>query len=768
MKKSSAPDPIKLNYYEVKLPKHPGKTFEDRLRMLRKLGSDAASTFPCKYKGLVKWFDSYDQLGLLSFCFYYFMMSTAGYDEEAVTGGLEFPPYYMELLQAFALTIPRSFADRPMSEEVAKFKKEFKEVGNLIKLRHYNFPESIKTADDLYRQQLRMDMMAHTIAVRNWSYEHKMKKITLDLARGVKDVFRAQHGFVAEELLNLFYRMTDEVERNINEHRRKTAEIMKPDNYGDVIDTFESLFPGVKSDKTQKEFLWKHVRKKLRNLQAFLLMHADRFLAKHLSFHFLTLEELSRGKLSYEQLKKIFAELSYSFGDLAEHNSEYFLLSNPVNERPFINIAGEGVFSALWTVLPHLSIGILEGFCSREEGLRHKYNEVRAKYLEDEVLHLFRESFPGAELFSGSKYLGDDGKEYENDLLVLIDSFAIVVESKSGQVSAPAKRGAPDRLFKTLQELIEEPSEQALRFIDYLKANPAALELSTKKGPKNRFDASRLKYFIPLGVTLSHLGMMGANLKQLIRAGVTDKTIEELAPSISITDLQIVFDLLPLTAQKIHYLQRRRELEANIQWAGDELDLLAWYFDQGFNLGPDEKKYGFFDVSLKSKELDNYIIGSAGGETVEKPKLAMTTWWHDILSHLEHKKVEFWLENSYIMLNIPIEGQEIFEEEIEKIRVRMENGTAEFVHNWSFMGSSEENRRFLIAGYLYSDEVAYERREILEDILFHKDNEEAKGMLVIGKNIDKDHYPYSILGCRLSAELFDNKFLSMTSLRAPG
>lgn len=48
---------------------------------------------------------------------------------------------------------------------------------------------------------------------------------------------------------------------------------------------------------------------------------------------------------------------------------------------------------------------------------------------------------------------------------------------------------------------------------------------------------------------------------------------------------------------------------------GDELDLLAWYLDDAFNLGKDQEKYGLFKMDLKSKELDNYIIGSAKTKT---------------------------------------------------------------------------------------------------------------------------------------------------------
>lgn len=47
------------------------------------------------------------------------------------------------------------------------------------------------------------------------------------------------------------------------------------------------------------------------------------------------------------------------------------------------------------------------------------------------------------------------------------------------------------------------------------------------------------------------------------------------------------------------------------------------------------------------------------------------------------------------------------------------------------------------------------------DILYDKTIEGAKGRLVIGMNIDKTQYPYSVLGSWLSSELFDNKYLKM-------
>lgn len=759
-KKSIAPNPIKMKNFEMEFGSL-GETFEERLHEIREIGKEAENDFQLKYKTIQDWYTKYDQLSILSFGFYYFIMSPSGYDEEAVTGSLEFPSYYQELLQAFALTIPRSYNYQPFSNEVEKFKKDLKEIGELNSLKYYNIPESVTMLDEMFHYQLRTDMMMHTTAVRNWSYDHKMKTVTLALAVEIKSMFKDIHGFDPESFLKVLYRMAEEVEIRLNIHRLKTVEIVRSKNHHDIFDVYESAFPVKKTSIKEREKLWIMMGKNLKNLTGMFLMHSDMFLPQLFMFDFSILERFSDGEISAEKFKEIMGEITLNFGDLSDHDPEHFLLGNPVHENPFINIDETQVFSTMWSIMTHLSIGILEKFCIKNESLREKYNKVRAQYLEEQLHKLFKTSFPMAEIYCGSMWKGEDGKIYENDLLIIIDSFAFVVEAKSGQVSAPAKRGAPDRLFKTLQELIEEPSEQALRFIEYLKDNPTDLSLVVKKGHPNKFNAGKIKYFIPLGVTLTHLGMMGCNLKQLIRAGVTKKTIEELAPSINLTDLESVFDLLPLAAQKIHYLQRRRELEANIDYVGDELDLLAWYLDEGFNLGTDLDKYSLFNVSLKSKELDNYIIGSANNEEVIKPELQMTKWWKDMLTRMEQKQFQSWLEMSYLLLNIPIAGQEYFERDIAELKVNMLKGSTEFPHNWILMGSQDEKRRFFIAGYCYHDIYFDARNDVINDILDDESTMNAKGMLVIGLNIDKEHYPYSILGCRLAVELFDNKYLKM-------
>ena len=64
---------------------------------------------------------------------------------------------------------------------------------------------------------------------------------------------------------------------------------------------------------------------------------------------------------------------------------------------------------------------------------------------------------------------------YETDLIAFIDSFALVVECKSGKVTPPALRGAAGRMRKHIQELLIDPNLQSLRLktrLEFLAFNP--------------------------------------------------------------------------------------------------------------------------------------------------------------------------------------------------------------------------------------------------------------------------------------------------------
>lgn len=753
------------NYHSLEFNVDESLSFEQRLAIVKEMGMKAKKDFDEKYPKINNWLNSdYDQTYILAYCLRYFLMGEKGYDEEAATGSLAFPPHYLEILQALSLSHSRKNSAKPLWVDVHMLKKDMKEIGKLTKMLMFDFP-NVRTKNELKAYLIRMDMMGYNIAVRNWAYYHQMQSVTYSMAALVENDFLRVYNASSVEFMKLLFVLCDKMAERLNIHIDKVRSALSKQNYIKIQEEYERVFKyAKKSNKIEKEHFWNSTGKDLRKLRMALLAHSDLELSNLLTFSIDEMVSYSDNQLSKESILFILNKLSFEFGELKDSKQEHIILDNPVHNRPFIKIGHERYFTSIWTIIPHLSISMLEYLVQEDDTLRDRYNDSRGDYLEDEVEALFRKSFPHASIYRGSMFHGSDGKVYENDLLVLIGSFALVVESKAGSVTKAAKRGAPGRLFETLKELIEEPSDQALRFIDYLKANKGEISLLTKKKKTNEFNTDKINYFIPLGVTFYHLGVAGTNLKLLVEGDITKKQINELAPSISLTDLQIVFDILTSDAQKIHYLQRRRELEYQADYIGDELDMLGFYLDAGFNIGGMESLNNYkFDLSLKSKSIDPYIVTASEGVTdIAKPSLKMTQWWKDVLDRIAERKVERWLEFSYVLLNLHIEDQKRLRGFVDDIVIKTKNRETTLKHNWGTLRTISQNRQFSIVGYPYEHKYIKERNDIFNLIIDKelKDNSSLKAVVIIGIDIDNGGYPYSVLSGYFSKSIFDDRFAS--------
>lgn len=278
----------------------------------------------------------------------------------------------------------------------------------------------------------------------------------------------------------------------------------------------------------------------------------------------------------------------------------------------------------------------------------------------------------------------------------------------------------------------------------------------TKSGKINIIDTRNINYYIPLGITFHHLGMIGSNIKKLIEARFINKKLEQLSPSMSFTDLEIIFELLPLESEKVHYLARRREFEAHMNYEGDELDLLGLYLDNGFNIGDTEyTKDSVVILTLKSKELDPYVVGTSEGRQLKKPELAMTEWWKDLLNTIAFKRMEGWMETSFVLLNTTKEDQEEFEKKYKKLIRLVLEGKMEKPHNWVLFLSGPKRRRYAIAGYPYTATDKKLRNNIMSQILEEESVKKSRGAVVMGVDMNHLNYPYTVLARRMSTNLFD-------------
>lgn len=730
---------------------------EKRLEIVREIGARAKEKFDLKFPQTLAWFREYDAIYLLSYCAFYLFSQPEGIDLEAF-GELEFFHHNLEILQAFALTQERAITPKPVVGDIRRLEQEMRDVSEAMQFRLLDIPKHLTTDEELTAYYLRTQMMAQTTAIRNWAYPFQMKRVILSLADSIKDSFYSIYDLNPVDLMQLLFDLAEERNELLNAHRDKVRSFVRADTYKEIIEAYNVAYPenlAIEGDAVEE--IWTLARKNKNTLVGMLVTHSDLKLDRIYSFSIEDAQRLLKVPIPHDTLKRILDQLSYQFGDLKDFNIDHIVLGNPVWNRPFIRASEETYFSAIWGIMPHIAMGVLEDLIWPHEAMRNAYTEAKADFLEDELERLFCASFPNASVFRGSLWTGHQtDKMFENDLTVVVDNFALVVEAKSGIVSDPARRGAPKRLFETLRELIEEPSEQALRFIDHLERNKKEHSFKTRRGTTNIIDSRKIKYYIPLGVTLSHLGFISSNLKKLIKAQVVSKRLEELAPSISFTDLESIFELLPLDVQKIHYLARRREFEAHVDYEGDELDLLGFYLDNGFNIGDAEySKDMAINMSMKSKELDPYFVGSREGIEVAKPELAMTKWWKDLLYTISDRKTEGWVETGFILLNLTIEDQTEFEAKFKELMLKIGNGQVTKPHNWVAFLSGPERRRYLIAGYPYTTTQKEERNGVISEIISDENTQYMRGSVVIGVQMNRLDYPYTVLARHASTNLFD-------------
>ena len=724
---------------------------EEWSTLIRSAASQADETFQTEYFKLDNWFRRYDALYLLTYCSVYFLAHPEGTDPEA-KGGLDFYPFYLEILQAFSLMQERSFESNLLGGEASDLLDSMGTIGDALTVR--TMRELVDVPEqDIYERHVLLNMRRQTTAVRNWSYPQHMRKVTQDLARTVSQDFFNLYKIDSVAFVNVLFRLAETAEDRLNQHMNRVRDFYRQRTYQRVVSSYNKSFPDIKD--FDADHVFDIVGQNLKNLKAMLIHYSDLRLSDNLTFTVDDIVDAYGEGADRRALKRLFDYLSIGFGDLSEQNREYVILDNPVWKKPFIKIGSGVYFSAVIGLLPHYALQLFEVLASTNSSMEEKYRQRKSKYLEDELEKLFRRSFSNGVVHRGSLWKDDAGNVGENDLTLVLGCMAVIVEAKSGVISPSASRGAPGRFKRTVKELIDEPAEQANNFIQILQSLQTPHDFLTKNGSVNTIDVCNVRYFVPLTVTLEQFGSV-SNLRELVEAGISAKKLSELAPVISLTDLMVIFEILDLQCERVHYLARRREFGTHVHFYGDELDVLAFYLDHGLNVG--EMEYtGEHSILLTmgSKQLDPYFLGQDAGLSIVKPQLALTEWWRSIIEHLEIRQREHWLDIAILLLNIPYIDQQKFERRFEKLSRKVRRGKLRMPHNWAVLLAGPAERQFFIALYPYMAMQHENRNSVVSEILDQKEAENARGAICIGVNLDHNELPYSVIALRKLPDLFD-------------
>jgi hypothetical protein len=480
-------------------------------------------------------------------------------------------------------------------------------------------------------------------------------------------------------------------------------------------------------------------------LKYMLLSHADLRLPDLYSHSIADLLHPSTPQ-SLDILDKIFTIWSIEFGDIQDLNMDWFILDNPVLERPFIRLGKGHYFSSLLGILPHLLFPMFELLMEETPDLLKQYQKARARHLERKAHDMILKAFPNGKVWRNLYWYDHDQTRYETDLLIIIENALCVIECKSGAYTDTARRGGEKSLKKTIEDLILKPSVQANRLIQYIHSTPSTKTFRTPEEVECVIEPSTIQHFIPIALTMDSLGLIATNCKDLIRSGFLPGRAEDIALSICLTDMEMLFEILDSEVEIVHYLKRRRELEQRINYEGDEADLLAYYLNTGFNLGESEFNPNcFMSLVLMSKELDPFFVGRENGIDLPKPRLDKTTWWQDILTRLAERKPAHWLETAMALLSLSRVEQEVFEKEFTKLKNRVKHGMTTQKYNWVVGKFGTETRPQYVLGFPHRIDNKEERLGMINEIIFSEETDYYPSAVVIAIHVDKDDYPYGTL-----------------------
>jgi len=361
------------------------------------------------------------------------------------------------------------------------------------------------------RQQIRIleTIRMETQAVRNWGYPQQIKRIVSGLFSSLDDAVESKIGVRVACLIEMWFKVIDIVEHRINQHLNLVLPALRAKNVELTTKKYYQAFPEFISSQDDLLDLVRERNLSLDNLRAIIFSHSDLRLRE---IYTLTIEDFVDAypqAVNPDLLKNVLNTWALSFGDLSTWNPEHLFLGNPVWQKPLISLEDGTYFCPVVTLFLNCLTELMEAVIKPHHELYKKYEERRGKFLEEEIHQLFYTAFPSARIYRGSEWFDPTTKKsFENDLLVLLDSYLLVVEAKSGRVKESTKRGAIESLKTTVKKLLVEPSIQSKRFSDYLKGNPGFHKFKNGQGELNEVDTSNVREVIRLSVTLESLGTL--------------------------------------------------------------------------------------------------------------------------------------------------------------------------------------------------------------------------------------------------------------------
>jgi hypothetical protein len=745
--------------------KHPFSdiSHEKLVAALSELGQTSKARFPETLQRVVDLVRQAEPLQTISMLAVYALFSglTSGGKSKPIHSDPRFGQPDVELVQAISLRSlhPGATATPPDPSTIQALFDTLPDLSESFSFQRLaNDDERFPTAQSRDVAILQEHLRMHTQRVRNWSFLDCVIRIVNDLYGPLDPVFEAHLGAPATGLISLFNFLLRRIETLVNDRWEVMRRVLTAKTVVDLARRYFECDPASMSSPQEFVAFAERTGMSLDGCKALIFADFDVTLPTLFTF---TPESIADAAgLPLEHIRLWLSRFAVRFGELAQHDPAFFLLDNPVWLRPVIALDDGRFFCALPQVLFSFILPIFDRLIAENVGLQRACEKRRAQFLEAEIARLFVKAFSGTEVMTGFKWReGPD--EYQNDFLIRVDSHLLIVEAKSGTVSASALRGSPERAKRHFKDLIYDPSRQSSRLAERIRQVIKAPESRDAVLPGLNVRLDLVRTVLRLSVTLEDFAVLQTNSYILKRTGWIPED-HALAPCILLADLEVIFDVLETCGQRLHYLRRRAELAEHMNYVGDELDLLGLYLGTGFNVGELEFEGQRLMLTGMSHDIDEFCSARAEGRSRRKPSLRLSRWWTDICAALEQRAFHQWTDVGNILMSFSFNEQRKSEKMFSRIKHNVMRHWREPNHLCSVSIIPHVRRSDALSLYAFRESQSSSRRERMTNIAARvfDNNPHVERCLILGVNIDRDGHrdrqPYETLAIFFRGEPYDH------------
>lgn len=648
----------------------------DRQKLMKEIGVKARDEFERLKADLDNQLKRLEPIHCMCSAAYYMVFSISG----GAQGSDAFGQHHAELLQALLLRHPIEFYE-PIVGTPDQVQAALDLAKNLaterLKVPYASMPEK---EDEFVRVRVVEEMRSYTQVMRGEYYPEQLKRLFRPCLERVAEPFIAEHGIAPATVFDFVRRLASKIEDRLNDHVQRIASFLGQPTLSKMVKAYKKAFPSVEVeiDKLREMLGNRPDRETLQQAKALMLSHSDLRIRDIFCIPDGEIESELRAidaDADVNAVKVVIQKLSMSLGDTAASPIDHMILDNPVWARPFVQFNNQ-IYLPLPTTFSSYCLNIFLGLSQANDNLKMAYEDARAKTLEEMTARLLGEALPGAKIWQSVKWKdAATGTDYENDTVVLIDRWLFLFESKSGQITDSARRGSYDRLKREIKKLMVEPSGQSLRLADLLTAKLGVHKFECEGG-NCEIDSAALDGIVRINVTNESIGNLNSRGGNLVEAELVPKEIN-LAPTMSLSSLDLILQLIGAPNAILHYLARRKPFEETANCVADELDLVSLYLDNGFNVGEKETDGTLLMIYGNSNYLDTELTLSLHKKLGKQSTGATTDFWSDLLNGLEESGADGWVTAAMRLRNVGIDDQRNLEKPIRHAVYRYtKNGPA--------------------------------------------------------------------------------------------